>query len=150
MMDKVIITLRSTPSESIEIPDAIKYKGDKEESQLKRSCFGALRIFPGIPKTISKDELEHIKKTMPNLFSRLEVKPYVESKRVDVRGASESEINKLADKEGLGHLKFPAKLKKLIERGLIKKPKKKGAVKNLTKVVKKPKAVEPQIKFKKS
>lgn len=137
-MDKVIITLRSTPSESIEIPAVVKYKGDKEERKLQRTCcFGAIRIFPGIPKAISKDELEHIKRIMPNVFSRLEVKPYVESKRVDVRGASEKEINELVEKHSLGHLNSSAQIEKLMERGLIKKPKRKGVVTRPAKVVKK-------------
>lgn len=137
-MNKIIVTLRSSPTESIEVPNIVKYKGDKEETVLQKSCtFGAIRLFAGIPKTISMDELKHIKKVMPRIYSKLDVKPYVESKRVDKRGASESEINKLVVKEGLEHLKPAVQIEKLKERGLIKKPKKaKPLFKQVTKEVK--------------
>lgn len=124
MSNKAIVMLRSAPSESIEVPSVVKYKGDKEKKELKRSCFGAIRLFPGIPKAITTDELEHIKKTRADLFARLEVRPYVESKRVDVRGASEADIEKMAASEGIGHLRPKAQVSKLEERGKLKRPEK--------------------------
>jgi len=123
-MNKVTVTLRSAPSESIEVPTQVKYKKEKEVTKLERSCFGAIRLFPGIPKAITKDELEHIKKTRADLFARLDVKPYVESKRVDKRGISEADAEKLAKAEGLDHLKPKVQLEKLQERGKVTRPKK--------------------------
>lgn len=109
-MDKFVVTLRTAPSEAVEVPD-----------ELKRSCFGALRFFPGIPKTVTKDELEFIKSNNADLHKRLHVRSYVESKRVDKRGASEAQIEKLADEAGIGHLKLGRKVEVLEKRGLLKK-----------------------------
>lgn len=120
-MEKVIVTLRSAPSESVEVPKFKKgAKGEKgEKAETARSCFGALRFFPGIPKTITKDELEFIKGSSAELFRRLSVRPYVESKRVDKRGATEDDVEKAAEKAGVGHLPAKKKLAVLAERGLI-------------------------------
>jgi len=120
MMNKVIVILRSTPSVSIEVPNTVVIDGNKKE--IKRSCFGALRLFPGVPKSISKDELEYIKNTEVVIYSYLEKKQYVESKRIDIRGASEADIEKLAKDGGLDHLKVKVQLQKLQERGKLKRP----------------------------
>lgn len=121
-MSKVIVTLRSAPSESVEIPKyKKKEKGAKgERVEITRSCFGALRFFPGIPKAVTKDELEYIKKNDAELRRRLKTRPYVESKRVDKRGASESEVEALAESEGIGHLPMKRQIEILKKRGKIK------------------------------
>jgi hypothetical protein len=121
-MKKTIVTLRSAPSESIEVPKTVK-DGTKDRA-LERSCFGALRLFPGVPKTITTDELEFIKEKQSEVFLRLEVRPYVESKRVDVRGASEADIEKMAAEEGLGHLRLRDQVDRLQKRGKLKRPEK--------------------------
>ena len=105
-MNKVIVTLRTAPTVSIEIPTGVE-----------RSCFGALRLYPGVPRAITKGELAHLQKAVPGVCARLETKAYVESKRIDVRGASEAEISKLAAAEGLDHLPIDAQLTRLRERG---------------------------------
>ena len=108
-MSKKIVMLRSAPSETVEVPE-----------EVPRSCFGALRLFPGIPKTVTQEELDHVQATRPEVFERLEVRPYVESRRVDVRGASEAELEQLAVAEGIGHLPHAAQVRKLRERGRLK------------------------------
>ena len=120
-MSKVIVTLRTSPSVSVEIPNSKTVEG--KEVELKRSVFGALRFFPGIPKAITTDELEFIRATRPDLDRRkLNERPYVESKRVDRRGASEAEVEAKAEKEGLSHLPHGRKLEVLTRRGKISKP----------------------------
>lgn len=105
-MKKVIVTLRSGPSASIEVP-----------SGLQRSCFGAIRLFPGIPKAIATEEYEYIRAKYPAFSARLEVGKYVESTRVGTRGISEADLEALVKQEGLAHLKLKAQVKKLWERG---------------------------------
>lgn len=116
MTERTIVTLRVAPSASVEIPE------ERDGKALKRSCFGALRLFPGIPKTVTRDELEHIKRAEPDLYNRLIVQPYVESKRVDRRGAGEAEIAKLAEQEGIAHLPHARQVELLRERGRIRVP----------------------------
>jgi len=115
MSEKVIVTLRSAPSVSVDVPDSVKE--GKEKRPLKRSRFGAIRLFPGVPSTVTQDELEHIRRKHPAVAERLEVRPYVESTRVDRRGISEAELEKLAAAEGLDHLKPRAQVEKLRTRG---------------------------------
>lgn len=111
-MSKVIVTLRSAPPASVDITD----------DQCERSCFGALRFFPGIPKTITKAELEYLGKAQPMLRARLQVRPYVESKRLDYRGASEAKIEVLASEEGVGHLDLAKQIEVLRQRGKLDVP----------------------------
>ena len=128
MKDKKIVTLRSAPPVSVEVPSVVK-GDDGKERKVERSCFGALRLFPGLPKAVTEDELEHIKNTEPGMFARLVIQPYVESKRVDVRGVTESEVEKMAEEEGISHLKPKERDKKLRERGKLKRPEKRKAAK---------------------
>jgi len=114
-MKRRIVTLRSAPSATVEFPETVKV--GKEEQKLERSCFGALRLFPGLPRAVSEDELKYIEKKYPALFRRLAVQDYVESKRVDLRGVTESDLDALAEKEGLGHLPPREKIRRLKERG---------------------------------
>jgi hypothetical protein len=113
MMEKIIVTLRDAPAASVDVPDETGGK------KLQRSCFGAIRLFPGIPKTVSRDELEYLKVADPGLFARVHVQPYVESKRVDRRGAAEAEVSHLADQEGLTHLSHSKQVELLQKRGKI-------------------------------
>lgn len=115
MTEKKIVTLRSAPSVSVEVPDS------QDSKTLQRSCFGAIRLFPGIPKTVTKDELEFIEKTDPDLYGRLVVQPYVESKRIDRRGVAESEVDRLAAEEGIAHLSHGKQVEVLRSRGKISK-----------------------------
>lgn len=108
-MKKVIVTLRGAPAETFEIPEGVE-----------RSCFGSLRLFPGVPRAISAEEREHLKKT--HVEPRLNVRPYVESRRVDKRGATESEIVAAAEKAGVSHLPMQRQIEVLLERGVIKPP----------------------------
>lgn len=121
-MGKVIVTLRSAPPESVEVPKYVKGKKGKggEPVETERSCFGALRFFPGIPKTVTADELEYVKSSDAELARRLAVRPYVESKRVDRRGATEAEVEALAETEGVGHLGLGRKVEVLRRRGKLK------------------------------
>lgn len=111
MTERTIVTLRSAPSESLEIPEEFGGK------TLQRSCFGAIRLFPGVPKTVTRDELEQIKRGRPDVFARLTVQPYVESRRVDRRGASEADVHRLVEGEGLSHLPHARQVEVLRERG---------------------------------
>ena len=101
MMDKVIVTLRTTPAASVEVPKHFPKlrgaKGEGDPKEIGRSCFGALRFFPGVPKTITKDELEFVRLHCGDVAARLDDRPYVESKRLDYRGANESVIAALAE-----------------------------------------------------
>lgn len=106
MSKKVVVTLRSGPSVSIEVPGGVK-----------RSCFGAIRLFPGIPKAIAMEEFEYVREKHPMVRARLEVGKYVESKRVGARGISEADLEGLAEREGLSHLKLKMQVEKLRERG---------------------------------
>jgi hypothetical protein len=131
-MKKVIVTLSSGPAASVEFPEVFprkrKEKGDPVK--IERSVFGAVRLFPGIPKAISASELDYLRAHRKELFPRLLARPYVESKRVDRRGVSEGELEKLAEKEGIAHLGTRRKVEVLTERGKIPKPEpKKEAVK---------------------
>lgn len=122
-MKKLIAILRSTPACTVDVPATFpKKKGDENEPrEIERSCFGALRFFPGIPKAISVDEMEYVRLERADLYPRFDVRPYVESKRVDRRGATEDEIEKLAKSEGIEHLDFANALKRLRQRGKIGK-----------------------------
>lgn len=100
--DKRIVTLRSAPSETVEVPPRFEFKDGERE--VARSCFGALRLFPGVPKTVTADELEFVERERPAIRRRLEVREYVESRRVDRRGMSEADLTALAKAEGLEHL----------------------------------------------
>jgi hypothetical protein len=122
MNGKMIVTLRSAPPVSVEVPAVVKYDGTERE--VKRSCFGALRLFPGLPKTVTEDELEHIKRKEPEVYARLEIRPYVESKRVDRRGASEADVERMAEAEGVAHLRPKARDARLRARGKLKRPEK--------------------------
>lgn len=124
-MKKVIVTLRDQPAGSVEVPREFpRRRGEKEKKSvdIERSCFGCLRFFPGVPRTISEDELAYIEGWRGDLFGRLDRRPYVESKRVDYRGASESAIEALAEKEGIGHLDLPRKVARLTERRKLDRP----------------------------
>ncbi len=87
MSKKVIATLRSGPSASIEIPSGVQ-----------RSCFGAIRLFPGIPRAITTEEFEHVRAKYPTLCARIQINKYVESTRVGARGISETDLEVLADR----------------------------------------------------
>jgi len=104
-MKKVIVTLRDQPAASVEIPEGVE-----------RSCFGAIRLFPDVPRAISAAELEHLRAHEPALFRRLFVQPYVESQRIDRRGMSEAEVNRRATRFGFGHLPHARQLVALKER----------------------------------
>jgi hypothetical protein len=116
MTERKIVTLRAAPSASVEIPE------EKGGRRLQRSCFGALRLFPGIPKTVTLDELECIKREEPDLYAQLTVQPYVESKRVDRRGVAEAELARLAEAEGISGMPPQRQLRVLRERGKLRKP----------------------------
>jgi hypothetical protein len=126
MMDKVIVTLRSTPAASVDVPKHFPKlrgaKGEGDPKEIARSCFGALRFFPGVPKTITKDELEFVRLHHGEVAARLDDRPYVESKRLDYRGKSEKEIAELAEKEGVGHLPLKTQVERLQARGKLEKP----------------------------
>lgn len=111
MTERTIVTLRSAPSESIEVP------GEFGGRALQRSCFGAIRLFPGVPKTVTRDELEQIKRGRPDVFARLTVQPYVESRRVDRRGATEADVHRLAEEAGISHLPHARQVEVLRKRG---------------------------------
>jgi len=117
-MKKFVITLRRGPSIQVDVPETTG-KG-KDKRKVERSAFGAIRVYPGIPKTVTKDELDVIKAAHPSV--RLEVNPYVESKRVDRRGASEAEVAALAEKEGISNLSFAEQVRVLRKRGKIVAP----------------------------
>lgn len=123
-MKKVIVTLQGGATATVEVPDTFpKKRGVKTKAKkIERSVFGAIRLFPGIPKAVSEDELEFIKLGRKELFGRLEIRKYVESKRVDYKGATEADIEALAEAEGIGHLDLPKKIEVLVEREKIKTP----------------------------
>jgi|GEM_PF-5532523 len=124
-MNKIVVTLSRGPALSVDVPDEYRVGRGKlaVTKQVERSCFGAVRLYPGLPKTISTTELEYVKDKNPKLADMLSVRPYVESKRVDKRGCTEAELEALADKEGISHLKPARKLKVLCERGKLAAPK---------------------------
>lgn len=105
-MTKVVVTLRSAPVASVEFPEGVE-----------RSAFGAIRLFPGVPRAVSLSELKHIRAAEPGVFARLHVQPYVESRRVDLRGAGEAEVARLAGEEGISHLPHAEQVRVLRERG---------------------------------
>jgi hypothetical protein len=123
-MKKTIVTLRSAPAVSVEVPEHFpRARGEKgEPKRLERSGFGALRLFPGVPRTVSCDELEFIRRHQPEVAARLDSRPYVESKRVDYRGATESEIEAAAAEAGISHLPLAAQCDRLQKTGKIKRP----------------------------
>jgi hypothetical protein len=69
-MSKHTVILRDAPAESVEIPAPIE--------EAERSCFGALRLFPQVPRTITGAELAQIERARPDVFARLEVREHVE------------------------------------------------------------------------
>lgn len=120
-MKKVTVTLRDSPNASVEVPEEFprrkRARGTKAKAKkIERSAFGAIRLFPGIPKAISVDELEYVKIHRSDVFKRLESRAYVESKRIDYRGKTEAEIEALAAGEGLSHLPTPRQIARLVER----------------------------------
>ncbi len=123
-MKKVIVTLRDAPNASVEVPGEFpqKRRAKRKVREIERSVFGAIRLFPGVPKAISSDELEYVELHRSDVFRRLDRRPYVESKRVDYRGASEAAIEDLAAREGIGHLDLPSKVERLTERGKLEAP----------------------------
>lgn len=124
-MKKVIVTLRDAPNASVEVPENFprpKRAKKTKPRKIERSVFGAIRLFPGVPKAISVDELEYVKLRRPDVAARLDERPYVESKRVDYRGITEAAIEKLAEEEGIGHLDLARKVKVLAERKKIAIP----------------------------
>ena len=124
MTEKVILTLRSAPSVSIEVTD----------ERCQRSCYGALRFYPGIPKTITKEELAYIEKTDKGVVSRFDVRAYVESKRIDKRGITERQVEELALKKGVDHLPFARKVEVFAKQSQVDPP-----------AVHRPKPVEPPV-----
>ena len=109
----VIFRGRGAPA-TVEFPEG--------EKAPKRSCFGALRLFPGIPRAVTAEELAFIEKKHPAVYAELEVRPYVESRRVDRRGATEAEVERLAAEAGISHLPNARVLEILRERGKLKDP----------------------------
>ena len=110
-MNNKIVLLNSYPFVSVEFPKEIT----------NRSCEGELRIYPHLPKPITDDELAYIKDKFPDIFYRLNVKPYIESKRVDKRGITETDIHRLAEHEGIAHLPLKKQIATLERRGKIEK-----------------------------
>jgi len=131
MSQKVTVVLRSRGSTEIEFPEG--------KDAPSRSCFGALRLFAGIPRAITREELEYIERKFPGVFENLRVTPYVESKRVDRRGASEAELERLAEREGIAHLPPGRRLEVLRKRGKLKAPERRAAGKPAEKPPAKPK-----------
>lgn len=123
-MDKMIATLRSSPPASVEVPAVFPRKRgvEGESRSIERSVFGALRFFPGIPKTISADEVRYLRHFEPAVFARLDLRKYVASKRVDYRGKGEKEIEALAAKEGIAHLPLAKQVERLVERKKLEIP----------------------------
>lgn len=133
-MKKLNATLRSAPAASIEVPEDFppsreeareaRKRGEEPKTRsIERSGFGALRLFPGVPRAISEDELEYIRGHRADVGRRLTVSPYVESKRLDYRGKTEADIEALAEGEGIGHLGFAQKVERLEESGKLTRPK---------------------------
>lgn len=120
-MNKIVVTLSRGPALSLDFPEEYRAGRGKKATakQVERSCFGAVRLYPGLPKTISTTELEYLKDKEPKVAALLSVRPYVESKRVDKRGCTEAQLEKLAAEEGVSHLKPARKLAVLKERGKI-------------------------------
>lgn len=120
-----IVTLRSSPPASVDVPEEFpKKRGQKEEARaIERSVVGTLRLFPGVPKTVTKDELEYMSTHRPDVAARLDEREYVESKRKALRGYTEAEVRELAEKEGIGHLSFKKQEAALLDRGKLTKAK---------------------------
>ncbi len=68
---QVAITAMSLQIE--DFPTEVPVEGKDESRAFKRSCEGSLHIRPGSSAEMTADELEHIKKTRPTLFSQLHV-----------------------------------------------------------------------------
>lgn len=119
-----IVTLRSAPSASVDVPELFpKKRGKSEDRRIERSVHGSIRLFPGVPKAVTEDELEYIRATRSDIATRLDDRPYVESKRRELRGATEGEIAELAAKEGIDHLPTREQHRILVDRGKLQKPK---------------------------
>lgn len=89
-MKKVIVTLHSGPAQSVDVPAAHEFqKGEKRA--LERTCFGSIRLFPGLPKVVSQDELDYILEIRRDLAGKVFASAYVESHRADKRGCPEAE-----------------------------------------------------------
>lgn len=108
-MPKINVTLiSSSPPLSFEFPEGIE-----------RSCFGAIRLFQGVMRTITLDELNHIKTKYKKESVKIKTSKYVESKRVDKRGYNEDDINYLAKEHNLLDLPLKNQIKRLKKLGLI-------------------------------
>lgn len=122
-----IATLRAAPPASVDVPEnfprARGEKADAKKRPIERSVVGALRLFPGVPKAVTEDEVAYIKAHRLDVATRIDVRPYVESKRKDHRGVTEVELKELATKEGVDHLPLKKQVKVLTERGKLEKPK---------------------------
>lgn len=118
-MNKVVVTLQRGPAKTIDVPKEYKVgKGRKaEKREVERSCFGSVRLYPGLPKAISDSELAFIVAVRPDVRKELKVTPYVESKRADKRGCSEAQLEAAAEEAGISHLKPARKLEVLKGRG---------------------------------
>lgn len=116
-MKKVTVTLRSGPYVSLEFPEEYRPARGADLQKVERSCYGAVRLYPGLPKAISASELAYLEAKQPELAAKLLVRPYVESRRVDKRGCSEAELERLAEQEGLSHLVPARQLEVLKQRG---------------------------------
>lgn len=114
MNKKYIITLASGSAETFDVPGY-----DARGDVIQRSCFGALHLYPNVPRGITEGELEYIRGARPDIYVRAHVSPYVESKRIDHRGVSEGEVQRTADKLGVGDKTHGEQLQILRERKLI-------------------------------
>jgi hypothetical protein len=121
-----IVTLRSNPAASVDVPGKFpRERGKKagEAKTIERSVVGALRLFPGIPKTVTEDELDYMTRHRTDVATRLDRREYVESKRKELRGCTEAEVRERAEAEGVGHLPFKGQEKALLDRGKLVPPK---------------------------
>ena len=73
-MTKVIVTLLGGRRLQVDVP--AEHKGRK----LERSVYGAVRLHPNVPRTLSKDELDYVREREPK--AELRVQKYAEAKRV--------------------------------------------------------------------
>lgn len=120
-MKKVIVTLKVGPSQDVDVPDQYRVgRGRRATNRaVQRSCFGCLRLYPGLPKAVSEDELSWIEAKLPVLFEKLAVRPYVESRRADKVGCSEADVEAAAEASGLGHLRYGDKVRTLKQRSTL-------------------------------
>jgi hypothetical protein len=126
----VVVTLRSAPPASVDVPEHFpRVRGKPDEPKpIERSVVGALRMFPGVPKAVTSDELAYVETTRRDVAERLDVRPYRESKRKDHRGATEAEVREVAVAEGVEHLSARKQVEVLVDRGKLKPPKERRSV----------------------